>query len=118
MIGGGEGADNAASDDLRAARKQQWGNLSDPAREQFYWAAPGTYSGDAPPVVPTGGRGEDGKVLDPPPSFLLMLLHPQRVKYLRLTDNFAQVDVRQGGVGDRGGDAEVEAGWSSSRTNP
>merc|ERR1711972_201870 len=39
------GADsNDAS--LLAARKQQWGNLSDQAREQFYWKAPGVaYAG-------------------------------------------------------------------------
>ena len=27
--------------DLLIARKQQWGNLSDSAREQFYWTTPG-----------------------------------------------------------------------------
>ena len=30
------------------------------------------------------------KVLDVPDSFLLILLYPSQVKFLRLTDNFAQ----------------------------
>ena len=38
-------------------------------------------------VIPTGGRGEDGKVLPPPDTFLLMLLWPKKVDYLRLSDN-------------------------------
>ena len=79
------------SEELLAARKQQWGNLSDPAREQFYWRQPGvTFEGA--PDVPAGGRDEDGKVLSPPDTFLLMLLHPVSVKYLRLTDNMALLD--------------------------
>ena len=79
------------NEELLAARKQQWGNLSDPAREQFYWKQPGvTYEGT--PDVPAGGRDEDGKVLPPPDTFLLMLLHPVSVKYLRLTDNMALLD--------------------------
>ena len=40
-------------------------------------------------------------------SFLLMLLHPTRVHYLRLTDNFAQVD-------ELGEDKQ----WSTRRVNP
>ena len=78
-------------EELLAARKQLWGNLSDPAREQFFWKHPGgRYEGA--PDVPAGGRDEDGKVLPPPDSFLLMLLHPISVKYLRLTDNMALLD--------------------------
>ena len=38
-------------------------------------------------MIPTGGRGEDGKVLPPPSTFLLLLLWPDYVDYLRLTDN-------------------------------
>ena len=91
---------------LISARKQQWGNLSDPAREQFYWPPPGGYSG--PAEVPTGGRDSEGKVLDVPDSFLLMLLVPEQVKYLRLTDNYAQKDVLSGGGGD----------WQVERVNP
>ena len=67
------------------------GNLSDPAREQFYWNSPGVPF-EGTPEVPTGGRDTEGKVLAPPDAFLLMLLHPETVKYLRLTDNFALTD--------------------------
>merc|ERR1740138_815098 len=84
--------DGDPSAELLAVRKQQWGNLSDPAREQFFWHSPGLpYEGDA--LTPKGGRGDDGRVLPPPPSFLIMLLWPTEVKYLRLTDNYAQKDT-------------------------
>jgi hypothetical protein len=90
---------------LASVRKQQWGSLSDPAREQFFWKDPGiSYSGES--TVPKGGRDEDGKVLPPPDSFLLMLLFPMRVDYLRLADNFRQIDkIRDGS-------------WTLSRVNP
>ncbi len=90
---------------LLIARKEQWGNMSDPAREQFYWKEPGIpYESDS--VVPVGGRGEDGKVLPPPDNFLLMLLYPNRVDYLRLGDNFRQVDDL------------VNDEWVANRVNP
>lgn len=91
--------------ELASVRKQQWGNLSDMAREQFFWKEPGlAYSGES--TVPEGGRDDDGKVLPPPDSFLLMLLFPNRVEYLRLGDNFRQIDQRKGDE------------WSMSRVNP
>merc|ERR1712224_84325 len=76
------------------ARKEQWGNLSDPAREQFFWKDPGLpkFDNDDVVVVPKGGRDEDGKVLPPPDNFLLMILQPTRCDYLRLTDNYRQID--------------------------
>jgi len=90
---------------LSSVRKQQWGNLSDMAREQFFWKEPGVpYSGES--TVPTGGRDEEGKVLPPPDSFLLMLLFPTRVDYLRLGDNFRQVDEIKDGA------------WTLERVNP
>ena len=101
----------AGHDLLVSARKEQWGQLSDPAREQFFWNGPGPYSGAV--EVPAGGRNaETGAVLEAPPSFLLMLLHPTRVHYLRLTDNFAQVDelVAGGASGPRQ--------WAARRVNP
>jgi hypothetical protein len=73
-------------------RKQQWGNLSDMAREQFYWKYPGLEYEGQPSNVPKGGRDVDGTVLPPPDNFLLMLLYPTRVDYLRLTDNYHQID--------------------------
>lgn len=92
-------------DELASVRKQQWGNLSDMAREQFFWKEPGlAYSGES--TVPEGGRDDDGKVLPPPDSFLLMLLFPNRVDYLRLGDNFRQIDQLKGEE------------WKTSRVNP
>lgn len=83
---------------LAIYRKELWGNLSDPARESFL-----------NPVVPgipysdpssneeknIGGRDEDGKVVPPPSNFVLMLLDPQEVDYLRLTGSqYRQKDLR------------------------
>jgi len=90
---------------LLAARKQQWGNLSDSAREQFFWTVPGGEY-ESQNDVPAGGRGEDGKVLAPPKEFLLMLLYPQRVDYLSLGDNYRQIDEYRQGE------------WRSKRVNP
>lgn len=93
--------------ELISVRKSQWGNLSDSAREQFYWQDPGVpFQGDDGGSVPEGGRGEDGKVLAPPDDFLLMLLRPTRVDYLRLGDNFRQVDEEAG------------TEWTMTRMNP
>jgi len=107
---------------LSSQRVQQWGNLSDSAREQFFWPDPGVIYPGTPPVVPEGGRDLEGKVIQPPPkSFLLMLLHPTRVDYLRLTDNYKQVDelvVNEGGDADTQLDINVETSWRFSRLNP
>ncbi|KAL3767328.1 hypothetical protein ACHAWO_007271 [Cyclotella atomus] len=92
-----------------AERKQQWGNLSDMAREQFYWEDPGiSYTSTCAKGegIPAGGRDDDGKVLPPPDTFLLMLLNPTTIDYLRLGDNFRQVDKWEDGQ------------WLSTRVNP
>ncbi len=97
---------------LLQSRKEQWGNLSDMAREQFYWQDPGlTYDNmHMTATIPAGGRDEDGKVLPAPENFLLMLLYPTRCDYLRLRDNFRQIDdVIEG---------ENEWTWASKRVNP
>ena len=61
------------------ARKQQWGNLSDAAREQFFWDTPGLeYSGV--PDVPKGGRDEEGKV-----SFLMSFFHLHHLPLILLS---------------------------------
>ena len=85
-----------------------WGNLSDNAREQFFWAHPPRGAFDAEPEdVPKGGRAEDtGNVLPVPDVFLLGLLEPTSVDYLRLTDNFRQMDTA------------AEGAWAASRVNP
>ncbi len=85
---------------FKKERRQIWGNLSDAAREQFHWDDPGLpfilssedVRSTMPPPPPSGGRDVDGRVLPPPDNFLLMLLYPFRVDYLRLTDNYRQVD--------------------------
>jgi hypothetical protein len=95
--------------DLMIARKEQWGNLSDAAREAFFdQKVPGeAYSGELSAVpIPQGGRDEEGKVLPPPHNFLLMLLIPNNVDYLRLTNQYRQVDEQTG-----------DGMWSSQRVN-
>jgi pyridoxamine 5'-phosphate oxidase len=90
---------------LTSTRKEQWGNLSDPVREQFYWQSPGIdFSGDS--IVPAGGRDEEGVLLSPQDNFLLMFLLPHEVDYLRLGDNYRQVDQLKDGA------------WISTRVNP
>eukprot|EP00238_Polyblepharides_amylifera_P004707 CAMPEP_0196582920 /NCGR_PEP_ID=MMETSP1081-20130531/41265_1 /TAXON_ID=36882 /ORGANISM="Pyramimonas amylifera, Strain CCMP720" /LENGTH=145 /DNA_ID=CAMNT_0041903641 /DNA_START=526 /DNA_END=963 /DNA_ORIENTATION=+ len=102
---GEQGEDGDLS--LAQERKQQWGNLSDSAREQFYWNQPGVnFSGE--PSPPNGGRDEDGSVLQVPETFLLMLLWPKRVRYLKLGDNYAQEDTLN----------EDQLTWNSVRVNP
>ena len=122
----GGGSDDETGGYLEKERREQWGNLSDMAREQFYWSDPGVaYSGK--PDVPAGGRGDDGAVLSPPRNFLLMLLYPTRVDYLRLTDNYHQVDEwfsrgsgggNDGDDGIIGGSSSSSSRWKSMRVNP
>lgn len=94
-------------------RKQQWGNLSDMAREQFYWDKPGipydSVKGHEQ-GVPPGGRDEEGKVLPVPDAFLLMLLYPTKIDYLKLGENYRQVDEWKWD-----GDASQ---WEQARMNP
>lgn len=87
---------------LQIARKEMWGNLSDPARESFL---------DDESVLPMGGRDEDGKVVPVPANFLLMLLNPTYVDYLRLTGaQYRQIDQRV--------DDTQQSTWSSKRVKP
>lgn len=107
-----------SSQELINARKQQWNNLSDAGREQFFWLQPGEKY-DGIPSVPRGGRNEeDGKILPPPDTFLLMLLHPDTVKYLRLSDNLALVD-KLSLQNMKDSIANITSNnWSVSRVNP
>jgi len=92
-------------DFLKQKRKEQWGSLSDMAREQFYWKDP-SLPYEEQNIVPAGGRGDDGKILPAPKNFLLMLLYPTRVDYLRLTGNYRQIDEFHSGH------------WICKRVNP
>lgn len=102
--------DQEADETLRQARKQTWGNLSDSAREAFFdERLPGAPfdEGALTAEVPTGGRDDEGHVLPPPDHFLLMLLFPRKVDYLRLQNMYRQVDIRQ-----------EDGSWIRQRLNP
>lgn len=94
-------------------RKQQWGNLSDMAREQFYWDEPGVpYCVKGHDQgVPPGGRDEEGNVLSVPDTFLLMLLYPTKIDYLKLGENYRQIDEWKW-------DGDGESQWKQVRMNP
>jgi hypothetical protein len=103
------GQDDEQDSALMIARKELWGNLSDPARESFLGSlVPGqAYDGDETAEIPNGGRDENGKPVPPPANFLLMLLDPTNVDYLRLGHGqYRQADTR------------VEGTWSFERLNP
>lgn len=86
---------------LQISRKELWGNLSDSARDSFL---------DDEEIPPVGGRDEDGKVVPVPSTFLLMLLNPTHVDYLRLTGaQYRQIDQR---------DDTSKSAWSSKSVKP
>ena len=99
--------------DMARARKEQWGNLSDAARESFFGNdVPGLpYRLDEEgkhPAPPQGGRDQDNnKLLPPPDNFLLMLLLPKRADYLRLTNMYRQTD-----------ELLEDGTWKAQRLNP
>ena len=95
-------------------RKQQWGNLSDMAREQFYWQEPGVNfvsTSEQAKDVPSGGRDDDDKVLPVPDTFLLLLLYPTNIDYLKLGENVRLVD-------ECNYDSTSGYNWKSKRVNP
>ena len=105
FVGGDEMNDDRS---LEIARKELWGNISDPARESFFGqVVPGEAYEKDTSSIPPGGRDENGKVLPPPENFLLMMLDPTDCDYLRLTGSqYRQMDTRS------------PSGWSSKRVNP
>lgn len=85
-----------------SARKELWGNLSDPARESFLDpqvpGKPVSNNKEATVEIPAGGRDkETGKPVPPPDNFLLMLLFPHNVDYLNLKENYRQIDNKDDG---------------------
>lgn len=109
LVGDVEEGKEREDRELVIARKELWGNLSDPARESFLGSlVPGeSYGAEEPAKVPQGGRGEDGKPVAPPKNFLLMLLDPTNVDYLLLgRDQYRQEDKRE------------EGQWTFDRLNP
>ena len=101
---------------LMAARKELWGNLSDPARESFLDPnVPGQpVQEDAnQPEVPAGGRDKaTGKPVPPPDNFLLMLLFPHNVDYLNLKENYRQIDEQS-----QESDDDNQTSWSFQQVN-
>jgi PPOX class probable FMN-dependent enzyme len=94
--------------DLEIARKELWGNLGDASRESFLGQlVPGEDYAEESSKAPAGGRDKDGKVLPPSENFLLMLLDPKDVDYLRLS-----------GGQSRQMDSRGPSGWSMARVNP
>ncbi len=108
LVGAKGSSSSADNEELQNARRDQWKQLRDTAREQFYWNAPGEFMEHTEKQIPPGGRSSGtNDILDPPDCFALLLLQPSQVKYLRLTDNYAQEDS----ISD-------ERIWKSRRMNP
>ena len=109
--------DESQLGELQNVRQSQWKEISDSAREQFYWMFPGQeFESSEAGVVPPGGRDQENKILPPPPNFSILFLNPSRVKYLCLRNNYTQVDTLQG---EEGADGDVLTSmWKMVRVNP
>jgi pyridoxamine 5'-phosphate oxidase len=90
------------------ARRDLWETWTDRSRETMYGPPPGSpYNPEDVPKVPTGGRSETGAILPVPDTFAMLLLWPERVDHLRLTESHREVHTLN------------EAGsWTSVRVNP
>jgi hypothetical protein len=87
--------DDTASGVLQEARLEKWERLTDAGREAFFRdkLSGEPYEGES--IVPKGGRSElDGTILPPPETFVLLLLAPHFVEYLRLQNLYKQRDER------------------------
>jgi hypothetical protein len=103
---------------LKEARNNQWIRLTDASRDSFLCqkVLGEAYDSSSNKVVqsdaaPKGGKdASTGEIIVPPPdNFLLMLLLPKHVDYLKLGEiNYRQVDERN----------EKDGTWSSQRVNP
>jgi pyridoxamine 5'-phosphate oxidase len=106
LVGGGT-FESDSDEALAKDRKNMWNQMSDSARESFLSSqVPGENFAEESATIPPGGKNEDGEILPPPDNFLLMLLVPKKVDYLRLTNMYRQIDERSNGI------------WSSQRVNP
>lgn len=85
--------DSSASGVLSQARLEKWERLTDAGREAFFREklSGEPYEGES--VVPKGGRSK-GTILPPPDTFVLLLLAPQFVDYLRLQNLYRQKNGR------------------------
>ena len=94
-------------EDLAEVRREMWEKSSDASRESFFASgASGAAFLEEETYIPKGGRDEEGNILPPPDSFLLMLLVPRYCDYLCLKKMYRQVDK------------VVDGKWEASRVNP
>ncbi len=91
--------------ELLLARQTMWEKqMRDSAREQFFWVGdPGT---SYTPEPEAASASEGDQIPPPPPNFLLALLQPTFVDYLRLKDNYRETHTF------------VEPSWTQERVNP
>jgi hypothetical protein len=123
FVGGGAGAVDEDPDDpladasrspwLQRERQKMWLRISDAARRSFFArSGPGQAFAEGDNLAADKDADEafdpDGSARIPPPpdSFLLMLLVPDRVDYLRLENMYRQVDAFEDGE------------WVRRRVNP
>ncbi|CAG9463908.1 unnamed protein product [Pedinophyceae sp. YPF-701] len=92
---------------LAGARQKAWMNMSDDARTQFAWPAPGTRRDDSGAFVVERGEVHIDKPLD---TFCLMLMDVQEVDYVALFENKRKVFRREIG--------ELGKGWREEDVNP
>lgn len=85
--------DSTTSGLLSQVRLDRWERLTDAGREAFFRDKLSgiPYQGES--VVPKGGRSE-GTILPPPDTFVLLLLVPHFVDYLRLQHLYRQTNKR------------------------
>ena len=87
-------------------RIETWKKLSPPAKSQFFWPEPGVeYSGLEEETANENEENSESHS-SPPENFLLLLLIPDSVHYLRLKDNYAAQETF------------VNGQWKQRRVNP
>jgi len=92
-----------------ADRKSMWKKISPAARKQFLWPNPGEERGDTDEMKDKEDFDEvDVSETEPPDTFVLVLLRPERVDHLQIK-GFPQ----RRAVYQRSGDA-----WSEAKVNP
>lgn len=77
-------------------REALWKSIRGNMRETFFWPPQNQViqPNGAPPSadVPKDGCDENGNILPPPESFLILLAWPKKWKYLELNSSYAQID--------------------------
>jgi pyridoxamine 5'-phosphate oxidase len=100
---------NETRTDLLQKRVEMWNELTNAAKLQFYWDKGGD------PFTEHMSNPAVENLEAPHPSYVLLIMSPTKVTYLRLTDNYAQRDIlaiesEKSCVNDRK--------WISTRINP